>query len=76
VGSSQGTQSGIDLIAFQSMDMTDKVVLSVSIPFGRQNEYFKTFKVALRHENSHAIVNAAVKIYFSHFFEKFSFESC
>lgn len=60
IGSSQGIQSGIDLIAFQSFDMTGKVILSVTIPFGRQNEIFKTFKVALRHENAHAIVNASV----------------
>ncbi len=36
----------------------DHVVLSIFIPFSRQDEYIRSYKVARRIQNSHAIVNA------------------
>lgn len=51
----------MDLGQFINLDMTGKVVLSVTIPFGTQTEHFSTYKIAIRHENSHALVNAALR---------------
>ena len=65
VGSSSGIQSGINMTDFITFGMYQKIINSVTIPFLRQNEYFKTYKVSLRHQNSHAIVNAAVRPLFS-----------
>jgi xanthine dehydrogenase iron-sulfur cluster and FAD-binding subunit A len=42
--------------------MTGKVIISITIPFLQPNEKFSAYKVALRHENSHALVNAAFRI--------------
>eukprot|EP00656_Telonema_subtile_P016054 TRINITY_DN18458_c0_g1_i2.p1 TRINITY_DN18458_c0_g1~~TRINITY_DN18458_c0_g1_i2.p1 ORF type:complete len:1229 (+),score=349.19 TRINITY_DN18458_c0_g1_i2:15-3701(+) len=45
---------------FQSNDSLDRVILtSLTIPFMTPTEHFKTYKVALRYKNSHAILNAA-----------------
>ena len=57
----QVRMTNFEMIAYDhtQYDMTGKVILSINIPFGRQNEYFQTYKVMLRHQNSHAIVNAA-----------------
>eukprot|EP01114_Cavostelium_apophysatum_P000968 TRINITY_DN1083_c0_g1_i1.p1 TRINITY_DN1083_c0_g1~~TRINITY_DN1083_c0_g1_i1.p1 ORF type:complete len:1374 (-),score=383.49 TRINITY_DN1083_c0_g1_i1:31-4152(-) len=59
-GASNSVQ--MDLSQFIGYDMTGAVIQSIHIPFGLQNQYFETYKVMLRHENSHAIVNAAYSI--------------
>jgi xanthine dehydrogenase iron-sulfur cluster and FAD-binding subunit A len=42
--------------------MKSKILISLTIPFLKSQEKFSTFKIALRHENSHALVNAAFRI--------------
>ncbi len=40
------------------------VLLWVQLPLTRENEYVKTYKVARRTQNSHAIVNAGFRVHF------------
>eukprot|EP00742_Colponemidia_sp_Colp-10_P006408 GILJ01006866.1.p1 GENE.GILJ01006866.1~~GILJ01006866.1.p1 ORF type:complete len:1354 (+),score=235.07 GILJ01006866.1:130-4062(+) len=42
--------------------LENKLVLSMSLPYGRSTERFAAYKVALRHVNSHAFVNAAFRM--------------
>lgn len=39
----------------------DYIVLSISIPFSRRNEFVRSYKVARRLQNAHAIVNAGFR---------------
>ena len=40
----------------------DRVVISIFIPFSRQDEHIRTYKVARRIQNSHPIVNAGFRV--------------
>ncbi|MFL6230161.1 MAG: molybdopterin cofactor-binding domain-containing protein [Pyrinomonadaceae bacterium] len=40
----------------------DAVLLSYFVPFTRAGEYAETYKMSLRHENSHSIVNAGFRV--------------
>ncbi|MDT7604690.1 MAG: hypothetical protein QOF61_2687, partial [Acidobacteriota bacterium] len=42
----------------------DAVILSYFIPYTRADEYAETYKMSLRHENSHSIVNAGFRVLF------------
>lgn len=53
----------VSFSSFLSEDMSNQIILSMTIPFASSTyEVLKTFKIALRHENSHALVNAALKM--------------
>ena len=57
------TVSTVDLLGFLQIDMNTKVILSIQIPFAAsQNEKLETYKVSQRHENSHAFVNASLRM--------------
>jgi len=40
--------------------MQKKIALSLNIPFATQTQTLNTYKVAIRHVNAHALVNAAL----------------
>jgi len=61
IGNSLGTKT-VSLTEFRTVDMTRSVILSVFIPFGVQGSTLWTYKVSLRHVNSHAIINCALNI--------------
>ncbi len=42
--------------------MQQKIALALNIPFATQTQAFKTYKVAIRHVNAHALVNAALNV--------------
>eukprot|EP01104_Vermistella_antarctica_P002504 TRINITY_DN12741_c0_g1_i1.p1 TRINITY_DN12741_c0_g1~~TRINITY_DN12741_c0_g1_i1.p1 ORF type:complete len:1615 (-),score=361.72 TRINITY_DN12741_c0_g1_i1:55-4899(-) len=52
----------LDLIDFETFDMTGAVLQQINVPFGTDDQSFCTYKQGLRHQNSHAIVNAAFNI--------------
>merc|ERR1719230_1651353 len=47
---------------FQAYDMTGKVLLSITIPVPASGAVFNSYRMALRHHNSHPIVNAAFTV--------------
>ena len=59
---SNGSQTSYSLDNFPQQSMENKVLISIEIPFAQQNEYMKTYKVSERHENSHAFVNASLRM--------------
>jgi xanthine dehydrogenase/oxidase len=42
--------------------MDQKIAVSLNIPFATQTQVLKTYKVAIRHVNAHALVNAAISV--------------
>lgn len=60
--SQQTTYVKVEEFVQQSYNFTGKVCLGVSIPLLVPGDSFKSYKITLRHVNSHAIVNAAFKI--------------
>ncbi|KAK6190506.1 hypothetical protein SNE40_002363 [Patella caerulea] len=48
----------------QTIISASDVLLSVTIPFSRKNEYFESFKQALRKDDDIAIVNAGMRVVF------------
>ncbi len=42
--------------------MQKKIAVSLNIPFATQTQVLKTYKVAIRHVNAHALVNAAISV--------------
>eukprot|EP00013_Stygamoeba_regulata_P027262 CAMPEP_0177664620 /NCGR_PEP_ID=MMETSP0447-20121125/20598_1 /TAXON_ID=0 /ORGANISM="Stygamoeba regulata, Strain BSH-02190019" /LENGTH=1404 /DNA_ID=CAMNT_0019170619 /DNA_START=82 /DNA_END=4296 /DNA_ORIENTATION=- len=45
--------------ALLAMDLTGRVLLSVELPFSQPQQHFQYFKTAIRHVNSHSLINAA-----------------
>jgi len=58
VGRSSGEQN-LNLTDFVTFNMTGYVLKSIVVPLGLPLQTYKTFKVAIRNVNAHAIVNAA-----------------
>jgi len=54
-----GKMSQLNVSDFASQDMTNRVIESIIIPYGKPNQHFVTFKVGSRYQNAHAYVNAA-----------------
>eukprot|EP01114_Cavostelium_apophysatum_P003508 TRINITY_DN1343_c0_g1_i2.p1 TRINITY_DN1343_c0_g1~~TRINITY_DN1343_c0_g1_i2.p1 ORF type:complete len:1305 (+),score=284.96 TRINITY_DN1343_c0_g1_i2:94-4008(+) len=52
----------MDLMEFLKFDMKRKLVMKIDIPYGTPTRKFRTYKAMIRHENSHALVNAAFSI--------------
>jgi len=44
------------------LDMSNKIIISIQWPFRQANEYVSTYKVALRKQFAHAIVNAGFRV--------------
>lgn len=57
IASSSGS-STYDLFSFLQLDMTGRVIVSMSIPVLSAGQKMQTFKIMPRHINSHAYVNA------------------
>eukprot|EP00743_Colponemidia_sp_Colp-15_P003976 GILK01004288.1.p1 GENE.GILK01004288.1~~GILK01004288.1.p1 ORF type:complete len:1351 (-),score=243.88 GILK01004288.1:135-4187(-) len=59
-----GRKSLVEMDEFLSdkFSMDFKLILSVTIPFAQQNEFFLSYKVSDRHQNAHALINAAFKL--------------
>jgi len=62
IGSPSGQVDKIDLASFGNYSMKGKVIISVFLPYSAQNERVQTFKVALRHQNAHALLNAGLRM--------------
>ncbi|CUE58771.1 xanthine dehydrogenase oxidase-like, putative [Bodo saltans] len=45
-----------------NMDFTGKYCKSFTIPWGLENEFFMSYKIAMRQVNAHAYVNAAMRV--------------
>ena len=58
--SSRGSIVTQDLFGFLQMNMSQSVLLSLTLPF--LSTPYTSYKVAMRHTNSHAYVNAAFNI--------------
>ncbi|PRP80730.1 hypothetical protein PROFUN_11470 [Planoprotostelium fungivorum] len=56
------SEQTIDLPTFMSKDMTGCLLKQLAVPKLNENEQFRSYKQALRHENSHALVNAAFRV--------------
>jgi xanthine dehydrogenase/oxidase len=61
IGSAKGNYI-VKLADLKSFDMHKKVVLSMNVPFGVEGEHFQGYKVSIRHETAHAILNAAFSL--------------
>jgi len=59
---STGSQSTYSCSDFLNVDMSTKVLISMFLPFGVQQETLETYKVSERHENAHAYVNASLRM--------------
>ena len=57
IASSSGSQV-YDLFSFLQLDMTNCVIVSISIPVVQAPTVLQTFKIMPRHVNAHAYVNA------------------
>jgi xanthine dehydrogenase/oxidase len=65
VASSATMSSAMSVMDFLSLDMSDKLLLSVSIPYASSAAWhFRSFRVAERKQNSHAYVNCGMSIQF------------
>eukprot|EP01113_Clastostelium_recurvatum_P035010 TRINITY_DN4821_c0_g1_i1.p1 TRINITY_DN4821_c0_g1~~TRINITY_DN4821_c0_g1_i1.p1 ORF type:complete len:1340 (+),score=354.41 TRINITY_DN4821_c0_g1_i1:272-4021(+) len=58
---SSGSTFTVSMTDFLQTDMRGCAILSMTIPLTQQNEQVRTFKVALRHENSHAYINCGLR---------------
>ena len=55
-----GTRQETDVLAFLKSDIPiGTLVQSVSIPYAEEGSFYNSYKVAVRPQNSHALVNAA-----------------
>ncbi|XP_065844418.1 uncharacterized protein [Oscarella lobularis] len=61
IADSSGSKS-YDVAGFLQLDMSDKVIVSMVIPYGDSNECFETYKIMSRHQNTHAFVNAGFRL--------------
>ena len=61
IGSSDQGVRTLTLFDFISQDMKGQVILSIKIPFLKENEHIRTFKIMPRHGNAHAYVNAGFR---------------
>ena len=59
IASSGGSQT-YDLFSFLQLDMTNYVIVSITIPVLAAGQKLATFKIMPRHINSHAYVNAGL----------------
>eukprot|EP01117_Protostelium_nocturnum_P009312 TRINITY_DN3335_c0_g1_i3.p1 TRINITY_DN3335_c0_g1~~TRINITY_DN3335_c0_g1_i3.p1 ORF type:complete len:1378 (-),score=549.37 TRINITY_DN3335_c0_g1_i3:123-4256(-) len=56
------TQKSFDVESFLKLNLYGKIIKGLGIPMFQTGERFISYKQALRHENSHALVNAAFRI--------------
>eukprot|EP01116_Phalansterium_solitarium_P016706 TRINITY_DN393_c0_g2_i1.p1 TRINITY_DN393_c0_g2~~TRINITY_DN393_c0_g2_i1.p1 ORF type:complete len:1372 (-),score=562.47 TRINITY_DN393_c0_g2_i1:226-4341(-) len=62
VTSAAGSSNTVTIDTFLSTPMQGMYLAELHVPWGRQNEHLFTYKSMLRHQNAHAIVNAAFRI--------------
>lgn len=60
IGSASEGSSSMDLFTFLQTDMTNKVIISMTIPALAKGQQLRTYKIMLRHVNCHAYVNAGM----------------
>ncbi|XP_046849634.1 xanthine dehydrogenase 1-like isoform X2 [Xenia sp. Carnegie-2017] len=61
IGSVDGSINSYSLEEFLLLDMKNKVLISVEVPYSIKNEVVSTFKIMPRHQNAHAYVNAGFR---------------
>lgn len=61
---SDGNLYDSPLDGFQNVNMTNRLIYQITLPWATQQGGFRTYKAMLRHVNSHAIVNAAFNVQF------------
>ncbi|XP_028411467.1 xanthine dehydrogenase/oxidase-like [Dendronephthya gigantea] len=61
IGKVDGSTQSYGLEDFLNVDMRNKVLLRIDIPFTASDEFVSTFKIMPRHQNAHAYVNAGFK---------------
>ncbi|KAL3680391.1 hypothetical protein R1sor_023347 [Riccia sorocarpa] len=57
-----GTEESVNLWEFFKVDLQGVVVLDIHLPYASAQSQFKSYKVALRNENSRPILNAAFRV--------------
>ncbi|XP_028395681.1 xanthine dehydrogenase-like [Dendronephthya gigantea] len=62
IGKVDGSTQPYCLEDFLNVDMRNKVILRIDIPFTASDEFVRTFKIMPRHQNAHAYVNAGFKV--------------
>lgn len=56
-----GTEETVGLWEFFQMSLQGVVIIEIHLPYGTYQTQFKSYKVALRKVNAHALLNAAFK---------------
>lgn len=57
-----GNFQNVPLFGFEKVDMTNRIIYSITVPWATVPGGFDTHKTMVRHVNSHAIVNAGFRV--------------